>query len=147
MRLEVNRNQGTYSIEKQGGAMNKSLSAAITAMLLITSSAWAASPESQAIRPTGDNMPDASPTEQADKAGNRNAEDRREGQQGDRMREEHRRDGEQVRKDYRKDGDEMRREHREERKKMRDEHQGQQNGTQRRQDDENRERRGDNAPE
>ena len=86
--------------------MNKSLSAAITAMLLITSSAWAASPESQAIRPTGDNMPDASPAEQADRAGNRNAEERRGGQQGERMREEHRRDGEQMRQEYRQNGDE-----------------------------------------
>ncbi len=126
MHLEVNSNQGTYCIEKQGGAMNKSLSAAITAMLLITSSAWAASPESQAIRPTGDNMPDASPTEQADEAGNHNAEGRRGGQQGDRMREEHRRDGEQMRQEYR-----------EERKEMQNEHQGEQNGAQRRQDDEN----------
>lgn len=127
--------------------MNKSLSAAITAMLLITSSAWAASPESQAIRPTGDNMPDASPAEQADRAGNRNADERRGGQQGDRMREEHRRDGEQMRQEYRQNGDEMRREHREERKEMRDEHRGEQNGYQRRQDDENRERRGNSAPE
>ncbi|MCK7545608.1 hypothetical protein MLC59_15685 [Marinobacter bryozoorum] len=101
--------------------MNKSLSAAITTMLLITSSAWAASPESQAIRPTGDNMPDASPTEQADRAGYRNAEERRGGQRGDQMREE--------------------------RKEMRDEHRGEQNGYQRRHDDENRERRGNNAPE
>lgn len=45
--------------------MNKSLSAAITTMLLVTSTAWA-SPESQAIRPTGDNQPDHTPTEQAD---------------------------------------------------------------------------------
>lgn len=44
--------------------MNKSLSAAITTMLLVTSSAWA-TPESQGIRPMGDNQPDSSPTEQA----------------------------------------------------------------------------------
>ena len=44
--------------------MNKSLSAAITTMLLVTASAWA-SPEGQAIRPMGDNQPDPSPTEQA----------------------------------------------------------------------------------
>lgn len=49
--------------------MNKSLSAAITTMLLVTSSAWAASPESQAIRPMGDNLPDPSPTEQANQSG------------------------------------------------------------------------------
>ncbi|WP_328188109.1 hypothetical protein [Marinobacter sp. OP 3.4] len=44
--------------------MNKSLSAAITTMLLVTSAAWA-TPESQGIRPMGDNQPDPSPTEQA----------------------------------------------------------------------------------
>ena len=45
--------------------MNKSYSAAIAAMLLVTSVAWA-TPEGQAIRPMGDNQPDPSPTEQAD---------------------------------------------------------------------------------
>lgn len=44
--------------------MTRSLTAAITAMLMVTSSAWA-SPEGQAIRPMGDNQPDPSPTEQA----------------------------------------------------------------------------------
>lgn len=47
--------------------MPKSLSAAITAMILVTSTAWA-SPEGQAIRPMGDNQPDPSPTEQAEEA-------------------------------------------------------------------------------
>ncbi|MFC4257834.1 hypothetical protein ACFOZ5_02175 [Marinobacter lacisalsi] len=45
--------------------MNKSYPAAIAAMLLVTSAAWA-TPEGQAIRPMGDNQPDPSPTEQAD---------------------------------------------------------------------------------
>ena len=45
--------------------MNKPLSAAIATMLLVTSAAWAASPEGQAMRPMGDNLPDPSPTEQA----------------------------------------------------------------------------------
>ncbi|MFW5823742.1 MAG: hypothetical protein ACOCVV_02115 [Marinobacter sp.] len=46
--------------------MNKSLSGAITALLLVTSSAWGTTPEGQEIRPTGDNQPDPSPTEQAE---------------------------------------------------------------------------------
>ena len=45
--------------------MHKSLSAAITTMLLVTATAWA-SPEGQAINPMGDNQPDPSPTEQAE---------------------------------------------------------------------------------
>ncbi|SFR64231.1 hypothetical protein SAMN05216203_2087 [Marinobacter daqiaonensis] len=48
--------------------MKYSLPAAIAAMLLVTSSAWAASPEGQAIRPMGGNQPDLSPREQADQA-------------------------------------------------------------------------------
>ncbi len=48
--------------------MTKSATAAIAAMLLVTSAAWGASPEGQAIRPTGDNQPDPSPTEQANQA-------------------------------------------------------------------------------
>lgn len=73
--------------------MNKSLSAAITTMLLITSSAWAASPESQAIRPMGDNMPDPSPTEQAEQMRERHQDGQNRGEQmrdhGDQMKDQH----------------------------------------------------------
>lgn len=85
--------------------MNKSLSAAIAGMMMITASAWAASPESQAIRPMGDNMPDPSPTEQAEQArdrehrdgemgrdGDHGYRDENRGQHGDAMREQHRQD-------------------------------------------------------
>ncbi len=63
--------------------MNKSISAAIASMLLLTASAWATTPEGQAVLPTGDNRPDASPTERANQqqskggdqsVGNRNSE-------------------------------------------------------------------------
>lgn len=86
--------------------MNKSLSAAIAGMLMITASAWAASPESQAIRPMGDNMPDPSPTEQAEQMRDRDREqahrndsmgrgddqgyrDENRGQHGESMRDQH----------------------------------------------------------
>lgn len=72
--------------------MNKTLSAAITAMLLVTSSAWGASPEGQAVRPMGDNMPDKSPSERAEEMRENRADERRGGQQGERMRDEHRRE-------------------------------------------------------
>lgn len=54
--------------------MNKSLSAAITTMLLVTSSAWANTPEGQEIRPTGDNQPGESPAERADESRDRSGE-------------------------------------------------------------------------
>ncbi|GGY62390.1 hypothetical protein [Marinobacter zhanjiangensis] len=72
--------------------MNKSLSAAITTMLLITSSAWA-TPQGQAVRPMGGNMPDPSPTEQADQ-----------------MRERHQ-DGQYGNEDMKKQGEQMRDQH------------------------------------
>ena len=54
--------------------MNKSISAAIASMLLLTASAWANTPEGQAIRPTGDNQPDAPATERADEQPSRGGE-------------------------------------------------------------------------
>ncbi|MGM0571313.1 hypothetical protein [Marinobacter sp.] len=79
--------------------MKKSLSAAITTMLLITSSAWAASPEGQSIRPTGDNMPEKSPEEQADAQRDNRDEESRAGQRGERMKEEHRQERQEQRED------------------------------------------------
>lgn len=94
--------------------MNKSLSAAITTMLLITSSAWAASPEGQAIRPMGDNQPDPSPTEQADQ------------QMGERQQEERNRNDDM--RDQRRDGKGP---HGEERWKDKDYDSGNENGKER----------------
>ncbi|MFL1406805.1 hypothetical protein ACJO2E_15825 [Marinobacter sp. M1N3S26] len=79
--------------------MNKSLSAAITTMLLVTSAAWA-TPESQGIRPMGDNQPDPSPTEQADQTRERH-------QGGPHRGEEMRNHGDEMRQQ----GDEMRERH------------------------------------
>lgn len=79
--------------------MTRSLTAAITAMLMVTSSAWA-SPEGQAIRPMGDNQPDKSPTEQADDQRNEHARERSDNQQGERMKSEHRGSERQDREDW-----------------------------------------------
>jgi|SRR5690554_4586083 len=70
--------------------MNKSISAAIASMLLLTASAWANTPEGQVIRPTGDNQPDASPTERANQQPSRGGEQSVGNRESDRTGDEER---------------------------------------------------------